>query len=311
MKKMPSRSDEPIFPESTVESANRRNFIKKAATVTAVAGLGATILGNRANVLPKSFAKTDGCGVSYNCDTGIAVYGQTDSGRGIEGYALTTGFGVYGISSCSSGVIGRQTYACATPTTCGPFGVCGASASRFGAGIRGYSTAAGGIGILASEGNPCSVPFVARGYCGQKANLMEFENNVPAALSIINPNGWFGIGTTSAPTTLTVGGSLSAKTVIATRNYKMGNDDFAVLANGTLTVTLPPASTATGMIVFVKNASTSTVTIEAYKKGSETDTIEGASSKSLKKQYDSMQLISNGTKEWFVLGNSICGSFTS
>jgi hypothetical protein len=115
----------------------------------------------------------------------------------------------------------------------------------------------------------------------------------------------------STPTTLTVAGSVSAKTLLVTSDYEMGTTDFAVIVSGKVKVTLPPATTSVGMIVFVKNTSTSTVTIEAYKEGSETDTIEGAATKALTKQYDSLQLISNGRDEWLVLGNSIGGAFTS
>lgn len=134
----------------------------------------------------------------------------------------------------------------------------------------------------------------------------EFET-----VSVVNKKGWLGVGTSSVPTTLAVGGSISARTIIATANYKMGSSDFAVLASGKTKVTLPPASTATGMIVFVKNTSTSTVTIEAFKSSTETDTVEGAASKALKKKYDSLTLILNGSNEWLVLTGSICGAFTS
>jgi hypothetical protein len=61
------------------------------------------------------------------------------------------------------------------------------------------------------------------------------------------------------------------------------------------------------MIVFIKNTSTSTVTIER----SGSDTVEGATSKKLKKQYDNLTLISNGTNEWFIQSGSLCGAFTS
>lgn len=128
---------------------------------------------------------------------------------------------------------------------------------------------------------------------------------------VLNRCGKIGIGTIAPNTTLQINGSVSAKTVMTTKSYKMGASDFAVLGSGKIKVTLPPASTATGMIVFIKNVSTSTVTIEAFTDKTETDTVEGAASKDLKKQYDSLQLISNGSNEWYILGNSICAAFTS
>jgi hypothetical protein len=90
-------------------------------------------------------------------------------------------------------------------------------------------------------------------------------------------------------------------------NYTMGDTDFVVFADATVTVTLPPADTATGMIVFVKNTGTGTVTV-APANG---DNIEGATSKTLSKRYDGLQLISNGGHIWYVWGNSVGDEFTS
>lgn len=205
------------------------------------------------------------------------------------------------VSSSSTAINGNS-------TAPGLYGVYG---QGVGAGVSGISKSVGGAGVQALSGNTCSIPIIARGDSGQKANLMEFQNNCKAVLSVVNKSGWVGIASGTPSTTLQVGGSLSLKTVVASGNYKMGPTDFAVLATGKIKVTLPPASTAAGMIVFVKNDSTKSVTIEAFSNTSETDTIEGAVSKSLNKQYDSLQLISNGSNEWFVLGNSICAAFTS
>jgi hypothetical protein len=132
-----------------------------------------------------------------------------------------------------------------------------------------------------------------------------------------------GLGVTLPKTTLQVNGSVAARVVSESgtstvKSYKMLASDFAVLANAsvlpsgvtTFTVTLPAATTASGMIVFIKRVdgtATHTVTVSA----NTGDTIEGKSSKVLSKQFDSLQLISNGANEWFVLGNSIGDAFTS
>ncbi len=228
-----------------------------------------------------------------------AVSGNSRYGTGVVGISCT-GIGVKG-ESCTDG--------------CSP-GVCGFSFN--GPGVAGRSLGSPGvlgssylIGVKGLALCRAAVPIVAQAAPCQTANLIQFEKSCTTALTVVNKCGWLGIGASSVPTTLTVGGSLSAKTVTATSNYKMGSSDFAVLASGTITVTLPKASTANGMIVFIKNISTAAVTVKAFKSASETDTIESAATKKLTKQYDSLQLISNGTNEWFVLGNSIGSAFTS
>lgn len=148
----------------------------------------------------------------------------------------------------------------------------------------------------------------------QSSNFTSFGNYNGTAfteLMRLTNQGRLGIGTSAPVTSLQVNGSVSARTVIVTSNYTMGNTDFAVLANGGIKVTLPEASATAGMIIFVKNISTSTVTVEAFASCTETDTIEGANSKSLKKQYDSLTLVSNGSDQWLVLTGAICGAFTS
>jgi hypothetical protein len=222
-----------------------------------------------------------------SCSSSPALY---VSANGISGCKTFPVIGISGTSACPTygiGVAGGS-----------KIGVCGTSSIMCGVGVRG--TACG----------PESIPIVAKGLSSQTGNLQQWEKGCTVK-SVVNKCGWLGLGAVSAPTTLTVGGSVSARTVAVTKNYKMGASDFAVLASGKIKVTLPPASTASGMIVFVKNISTSTVTIEAFNDKNETDTIEGASLKNLKKQYDSLQLVSNGTNEWFILSGSLCGAFTS
>jgi hypothetical protein len=217
----------------------------------------------------------------------------------VSGYSTSTsgGIGVGGVSLSPEGI-----------GVCGYGGRAGVNGISFCTGVIGQGCS---IGVLASSSSGTSIPLVAIGGSNQSASLQEWQNESGTPLTVVNNSGWLGIGTCSPATSLQVNGGISAKAVVATSNYKMGSSDFAVLASGKIKVTLPPASTSTGMIVFVKNTSTSTVTIEAFKKGSETDTIEGAASKALTKQYDSLQLISNGSNEWLVLGNSVGGAFTS
>lgn len=252
------------------------------------------------------------------CNSG--VYGCSLSGTGVTAtgvtglFAMSSETGGQGVHGFASGASSTGVHGCAA---CGGTGVKGCS--NGGAGVWGCSNnigvmGNGNIGVIGAASSPGAIPLLAQGACGQTANLQQWSV-LCSVKSVVNKCGWLGVGRPCAPTTLAVAGSVSANTVIALANYMMGATDFAVLAKGAITVTLPPASTAKGMIVFVKNTSKSTVTLDAFSgtidKKKETDTIEGASSKNLKNQYDSLQLISNGTNEWYVLGNSLCSKFTS
>lgn len=377
---MPSQN--PVCPESTIESANRRKFIKKAMFVTAGAGIGSTLLARipesnasssssckssliarpaesdstfccltvNDNTLLKGSLTVNGRTVTCNdlrviggaiicgpLDVYDGFYSSSDNNCAVLGFSPSHA-GVVGKSSCSYGVMG---FSCNSVGVkgCSPknVGVLGRSCCSYGVegfavnctgvygqsgsgiGVQGSSCTSYGvlgysgesIGVFAQSGSSGAIPIVAQGAFCQTANLQQWENRCGQNLSVVNKCGWFGVGTGSSPTTLTVGGSVSARTVTTTANYKMGSSDFAVLASGKIKVTLPPASTANGMIVFVKNISTSTVTIDAFKSSKETDTIEGAAAQALKKQYDSLQLISNGSNEWFIVGSVKCGAVVS
>jgi hypothetical protein len=69
----------------------------------------------------------------------------------------------------------------------------------------------------------------------------------------------------------------------------MSKSDYAVFAKGD--VTLPPAGTAAGMLVFIKNIGTSAITLSPVSG----DMIDGKTSEHLSKQYDSFTLISDGS----------------
>jgi hypothetical protein len=262
---------------------------------------------SRLSVRAQSVTST--CTFITNAITGIAKCGY-----GVKGTS-TTGTGVYGTST------GRT--CCPTGGSGGPGGpgvwghsCCGTGVKGVGKalGVTGQSCFPSGIGLQGLAGVPGAIPIVAKGASGQSANLMQFENNSGSALSIVNSKGWLGIGATSASTTLHIGGGISAKAVSPTSAYTMdtGGQDFAVLASASsaaFTVTLPAAATATGRIVFIKktDSSINAVTIAA----ASGDNIEGKATQILTNQYDSLQLISNGSHIWFVLGNSIGKAFVS
>jgi hypothetical protein len=125
-----------------------------------------------------------------------------------------------------------------------------------------------------------------------------------------------GLGTQTINTTLAINGSLSIKSRLVKSATTLALSDYAVLANASsaaFTITLPAVSSTAGacngMILFIKktDSSANAVTVAA----SGTDTIEGSGSVALKKQYDSLMLLSNnssGGHEWFILAGAKCGA---
>jgi hypothetical protein len=130
------------------------------------------------------------------------------------------------------------------------------------------------------------------------------SSSVLPRMSITN-SGNVGVGTRTPGTTLQVAGSVGTKLMSATTDYTMVATDFGVLADagsGGLIVTLPPASTASGMIVFIKRIDSSTSSVSVNRSGS--DTIEGATSQPLAKQYSGLTLVSDGSTNWYIIDSS-------
>ncbi len=135
--------------ESTIDSANRRGFLKKAALFGAAAAVGGTLLGSK--IIPESSATSCTKGSSihpeshvvYCCPTGIAIEGKTCSVAGVAGVA-ETGIGVEGTSISGVGVCGFS---------CSSYGVKGCSndsagvygRSGFSYGVEGYSFESTGV----------------------------------------------------------------------------------------------------------------------------------------------------------------------
>jgi hypothetical protein len=166
-------------PESTIESANRRKFIKKAALATAAVSVGSRLLASGSVFIPESSAESaiqesrrnphkskkpakpakSQCTFAHYCATCVAIEGETCTGTGVEGYAFACcyccciaysskgvagisqlGYGTYGCSCYGTGAYGRACYGT---------GVAGYSLD--GSGVQGSSTS--GVGI---QGNSSS-----------------------------------------------------------------------------------------------------------------------------------------------------------
>ena len=110
--KSTSKGGSKLVCESTIDSANRRGFLKKAALFGAAAAVGTTLLGSK--IIPESSASSCTKGSSahpdsnvfYCCPCGVAIEGRTSSGIGVYGVACKSGIGVSGESCCSYGVEG-------------------------------------------------------------------------------------------------------------------------------------------------------------------------------------------------------------
>lgn len=82
-----------------------------------------------------------------------------------------------------------------------------------------------------------------------------------------------------------------------TSTYTVDNEDCVVnCTSGTFTVTLPTAVGLTGQYFVIKNSGTGIITID----GDGSETIDGAATKILAVQYESMTLISNGAN-WIIV----------
>jgi hypothetical protein len=187
---------------------------------------------------------------------------------------------------------------------CPTYGIGVAGCSRIG--ISGSSNTKCGVGVRGTANGPGSIPIVAKGCSSQTANLQQWQKGCTVK-SVVNKCGWLGIAATKAATTLTVGGSVSAMVNPQSGSYSMGKTDFAVLAQGSnSTITLPAAKTGAGMMVYVKNVSSGTVSV-APPSG---DKLEGGSASITLQKLggtsgpSGMMFISDGSKNWYVLGSA-------
>jgi hypothetical protein len=84
--------------------------------------------------------------------------------------------------------------------------------------------------------------------------------------------------------------------VSKTSAYTATINDDVILCNGTFTVTLPVASTATGCKLNIKNIGTGTITID----GDGSETIDGATTVDIATQYNSFTLVCDGSA-WYII----------
>ena len=81
-----------------------------------------------------------------------------------------------------------------------------------------------------------------------------------------------------------------------TAEYTIVLSDVFILCNGTFTVYLPQASTASGQKFYIKNIGTGIITVDGYN----TETIDDATTATLESKYEAINVYSNGS-EWFIV----------
>lgn len=203
---------ESVCPESSIESANRRNFVKKAALAAASVGIGGSVLSKSTSILAESRADSafttvttdtpscntagsvavfDGssditsafrsqtaylCGAVYVCCGTCCIPSSLLSVNNRATYCpnscLYPGVGLFGASVWPAGVSG---------SSCVGSGVCGSSLT--GAGVTGTSYS-GGPGV--SGESICGGPGVS-GYSGTGPGVLA-QSNTGVALCVASCN---------------------------------------------------------------------------------------------------------------------------
>ena len=131
--------------------------------------------------------------------------------------------------------------------------------------------------------------------------LIQTGNAAVATRVRVLPTGFVGVGSGTPLSTLDVQGSFGH--AVTSISASTSADDTAVVylvdaTAGAVTLTLPTATTTTRRIYHVKktDSSANAVTID----GAGAETIDGATTQTLIAQYESIQIVSDGTS-WFIL----------
>jgi len=134
-------------------------------------------------------------------------------------------------------------------------------------------------------------------------NFWIYDFNSWTTRFFIDAAGNTGIGSITPTSRLHVSGSFALPLSTQTASYTATSSDHTILCNaGSMTVTLPAASGASGRVYVIKKISSTAGTITIDPNG--TETIDGvATNTSISAQYQSLTVQSNGTS-WFIIGKN-------
>ena len=177
------------FKPVTEQTPDRRHLFRKLLTLAGLGITGVLLSQDKTGLLPAVHA-TDmvidaaNGGVGTTTLSSITTSGSAFSVTAYSSDGSTTG--IHGESDSTSGT--------------GVTGLAYASQGNT-IGVEGQSNSDGGIGVLGHAGTNGAIPIVARACTStQSANLQEWQGIVsgnPKALSVVDANGNFGIGTSS------------------------------------------------------------------------------------------------------------------
>lgn len=97
------------------------------------------------------------------------------------------------------------------------YAVSGTAIQSNGIGVIGRG---GAIAVIGLAGDPACKSIVAQGAASQTANLQEWQDSTGAALSVVDKNGNFGIGTSTPTVRLDVAGDAHATDFVATSDMR-------------------------------------------------------------------------------------------
>jgi hypothetical protein len=168
------------------KGSDRRGFLRKIVGLAASAGIVGLLLDRLSDKSVPQPVQADGgtsggaliidaSGPGSNTGTGTTQLNSSGSPALI---AANTGSGAALEGSCTAGT-----------------GVLGTT--TIGTGVQGTASAATGVALGGFAGDPGAIPIVAQGSSSQNANLQEWRGSTGSALSVVDKNGNFGVGTAS------------------------------------------------------------------------------------------------------------------
>jgi len=161
-------------------------------------------------------------------------------------------------------------------------------------------TGSAGVGTNRDGGSVTLQAGVATG--SGTAGSVLFNTNGATERARITPTGRLGVATTGPTSTFDTDGSVGAGDVSSVNTNTTLDDTHSVVlvdaTGGVVTITLPAVSGIVRRRYTIKkiDSSANAVTID----GNGAETIDGATTQNLAAQYDTLEIVTNGTA-WFIV----------